>query len=133
MARITGRRGRMYVQLLSTDTQAQPVAFLNKWSISSSTDTFEVTAFDDDNKTYLAGLPDAQGTLTGWYDDATVQTYAASRDGSARKMYLYPSTSNNGQYWFGTSIFDFNAEGGVDGAVSISGSWRASGNIQKVG
>ncbi len=132
MARLHGRKGRLYVQLQTADTAAQPVAFLNKWTASFATDTVEVTAFDDDNKTYLAGMPDASGTFAGFLDDATLQTYSAARDGGPRKFYKYPSTLDNSKYFFGTGIFDFSAAGGTAEAVSMSGSWKAASLVQRV-
>lgn len=118
---------------LASGGTAEPVAYLNSWSIKFATDTAEVTAFQDANKTYIAGLPDAQGDFSGFYDDASVQTYTAAVDGIARKMYLYPSTLKTTQYFWGTVIADFNADAKVDGAVTVSASWKASGNILKQG
>lgn len=112
---------------------AEPVAFLTKWSISFATDKAEVTAFGDNNKIYVAGLPDASGDFEGWYDDATVQTYTAATDGLARKFYLYPTNSNTGQYFWGTILPDFTASGAVDGAIDIKASWNAASAIAKVG
>ena len=132
MARIAARSGRLYTNLTSGGT-AEAVAFLNNWSINFVTDKIEVTAFGDSNKTYVSGLPDAQGDFSGFYDNATVQMYTAAVDGVARKFYLYPDTSNNAQYFFGTAIFDFNINGAVDGAVQISGSWSAATAVAKVG
>src|ERR1043166_9349404 len=122
MARIHGQKGRLYVALASGGT-AEPVAFLNAWSASFNTDKVEVTAFGDGTKVYVAGIPDAQGDFSGWYDDGTVQTYTAATDGQSRKFYLYPNTNNNAQYWFGTGLFDFKVEGGIADAVKVSGTW----------
>jgi hypothetical protein len=77
MARIHGRNGRLYAALTSAGT-AEPIAYLNAWSIDFSTDNAEVTAYGDTNKIYVAGLPDSAGDFGGWYDDATGQMYAAS-------------------------------------------------------
>lgn len=132
MARIPGRNGRVYMNLTSGGT-AEPVAFLSSWSISFAVDKFEVTALGDANKVYVAGLPDASGDFAGWYDDATVQTYTAASDGVARKMYLYPSTLTNTQYWFGTVFPDFSVNAAVDGAAAITSSWNAASPIVKVG
>lgn len=133
MARLHGRKGRLYVQLQTADANAQPLTYQNKWTLSSATDTVEGTTFEDDNKTHFAGLPDASGTFAGFLDDATTQTYAASRDGQARKFYLYPSILDNTKYFFGTAIFDFSTGGGTAEMVSASGSWKAASNIQRVG
>lgn len=122
----------MYLNLTSGGT-AEPVAFLKSWSINFATDKADVTAFGDGNKVYVAGLPDASGEFDGFYDDSSVQTYTAATDGVARKFYLYPSTSNNGQYFWGTVLPDMNISGAVDGPVEVSSSWNAASNIQKVG
>jgi hypothetical protein len=132
MARIAGRNGRMYANVTSGGT-AEPITFLNNWSINFASDRIEVTAFGDTGKSYVAGLPDASGDYSGFYDDATNQFYSAAVDGVARKFYLYPSTSTNTQYWFGTAVFDFNVNAAVDGAVEVSGSWAASTPVTKQG
>lgn len=130
MARIHGRRGRCYVAVASGGT-AEPVAFLNSWSMDSTTDRVDVTAFGDTNKVYVAGLPDATGSLAGFYDTSTEQLFTASQDGVARKFYLYPDTSD-GDYFFGTAFFDFSVTVEVAGAATISGTWSAASAVQKV-
>jgi hypothetical protein len=132
MARLHGRAGRLYMNLTSGGT-AEPVAYLNTWEITAATDDVEVTAFGDANKVYVSGLPDVGGSFSGFYDDASVQTYTAATDGVPRKFYLYPNTGTNTQYWFGTAAFDFSASGGVDSAVTVSGNWKAASLISKVG
>jgi hypothetical protein len=132
MARIHGRNGAVYMNLASGGT-AEPIAFLNAWSINAQTDKADVTAFGDPNKVYVAGLPDSSGNFAGFYDDATVQTYTAATDGVARKFYLYPSKLNSAQYWFGTVLPDFSVDAGVGDAVKITASWNAASAIAKVG
>jgi hypothetical protein len=92
MARIHGRSGRLYAGIASSGT-AEPIAFLNSWSVDFSSDDVEVTSFGDTSKVYVSGLPDVAGTFAGFYDDATAQMYTAAVDGVARKFYLYPSTA----------------------------------------
>jgi hypothetical protein len=132
MARIAGRSGRLYANLTSGGT-AEPITFLNNWSLAFTTGKIDVTAFGDTNMTYVSGLPDAQGTFSGFYDNATVQLYTAAVDGVARKFYLYPDNGSTGQYWFGTALFDFNVDAAVDGAVQINGSFAAASVASKVG
>ena len=134
MARQHGRRGRLYVGIASDSAAAEPVAYLSKWSIGFSTDNVDVTANGDANKTYVAGLPDASGSFSGFYDDASAQTYTAAADGLARRFYLYPSTpSVTGPYWFGTGLFDFSAEADVGSAVTVSGDFQAASAVTKIG
>lgn len=132
MARIHGRKGRLYAALASGGT-AEPIAYLNSWSIDSSADRVDVTAFGDNNKTYVAGMADASGSIGGFYDTASAQLYTAATDGIARKFYLYPTLDSEGQYFFGTAFFDFSISGGTDSAVTVSGSWAAASDITKVG
>ena len=132
MARIHGRNGIIYLNLASGGTP-EPIAYLDSWSIKMATDTAEVTAFGDANKTYIAGLPDMSGDFSGYYDDASVQTYTAAVDGITRKMYLYPSTLKTTQYFWGNIIADFSADAKVGGGVTMSSSWKAAGNILKQG
>ena len=133
MARLAGRNGRVYLGLASSAAVATPLPFFAKWSMAFTTAKAEVTAFGDNNKVYVAGLPDASGQFSGFYDDATVQTYTAATDGQARNFYLYPNTNNTGQYWFGTILPDFSVDGDVASSVNVSASWNAASQIQKVG
>lgn len=132
MARIAGRQGRLYAGIASGGT-AEPIAYLSKWSLKFATDKYDVTALGDTNKAYVVGLPDCQGTYNGFYDSATAQLYTAATDGVARKFYLYPDTSANGTYWFGTAFFDFNVDGDVGGPVNIDGSLAAATAVTKIG
>lgn len=133
MSRIAGRRGRVYMGIADDAATAEPLPFFASWSINFATDKIEVTAMGDTNKVYVSGLPDASGEFAGFYDDATNQTYTAAVDGLARKFYLYPSTLSNTQYFFGTILPDFNVSSEVSGAVSVSATWAASTQVQKVG
>jgi len=113
---------------------ATPIAFVDTWTINFSTDKADVTAMGDTNKVYVAGLPDAQGTFAGSYDDATVQAYTAAIDGIARPMYLYTDLVNDpAQYWYGTILPDFSVSGGVGDPLKFTSSWNAAGAVTKIG
>lgn len=132
MARIHGRRGRLYVGLASDTASAEPVPYIKEFSVESASEKVDVTAFGDGTKVYVAGLADATGSYAGFLDDSTNQLFTASTDGLARKFYWYPSTSNTAKYTYGTAFFDFSEEYAVDGAVSISGNWSAASTVYKV-
>jgi hypothetical protein len=133
MSRRHGRNGRVYMAITSGGT-AEPLQFQAKWSLNAVTDKDEVTALGDSNKVYVAGLPDASGDFSGFWDDATAQTYTAATDGVARKFYLYPDTTNDAtKYWFGTIFVDFKADGDVGSAIKVSASWVAASSIISVG
>jgi hypothetical protein len=135
MARIAGRNGRLYVAIASGATSAEPVAFLNKYSINFTSDKFDVTSFGDTTKVYVAGFADCQGTYAGFYDDATNQLFDAATTGTARNFYLYTdtstATSSTTDYFWGTAIFDFSIDGDVGGPVAISGSFAAASAVSR--
>lgn len=112
------------------------MAFLSDWSISFAVDKVDVTAMLDTNKIYVAGLPDASGDFTGFYDSATAQTYVAATDGLPRNFYLYPSNTAGQmspvpQYFFGTILPDYSLTGGVTSAVSLKSTWNAASKITR--
>lgn len=133
MARKHGRRGRIYMGIASDTAVATPLPFFASWSINFVTEKAEVTAFGDNNKTYVAGLPDASGEFSGFFDDTTNQTYDAAIDGLPRKFYLYPDISLPAQYFWGTILPDFSVNAAVGDAVQVSASWNAASGIAKVG
>lgn len=133
MARKAGRRGRVYLGIISSAAAAEPLPFIAAWTFDAVTDKFEVTSMGDGNKVYVAGLPDSKGTFNGFYDDATAQSYTAATDGLPRNFYLYPDTSLSSQYFFGTVLVDFSATSAVGDSIKVSANWVAASNILKVG
>lgn len=134
MSRITGRNGRIYMGIASSAATAEPLAYVSKWGIEFIPEMLDVTAMGDDNDVYLGGQVAVGGDMSGFFDDATAQTYTAALDGQPRKFYLYPAASTTpGQYWFGTVIPDFKASAEVKGAVAFESSWKPNSKFAKVG
>jgi hypothetical protein len=117
--------------VLSTD-DASMMAFLSDWSISFSTNKVDVTAMGDKNLTYVAGLPDSSGDFSGFMDDESAQTYVAATDGMPRKFYLYPNSTEQTEYFYGTILPDYSVSGSVTSAVTLKSSWNAAGPIKRV-
>lgn len=130
--RIHGRRGLIYFDGAGGGS-ASPLAFQSKWDISFQTDKDDVTSFGDNNKTYVAGLPDASGSFSGFYDDSTSQSYIAATDGVARNFYLYPNSNKPTQYWYGLILADFKANGDIGSSVQVSSTWVAASAVLKAG
>jgi hypothetical protein len=131
MTRRHGRNGAVYMGA-TNGSVAIPLTFQASWSINMVTDKDDVTAFQDGNKVYVGGLPDASGDFGGFMDDATSQTYVAAVDGLARNFYLYPDATNSPNvYWFGTVLPDFSADGAVSGPVNFKASWNAASKVQR--
>lgn len=127
---------------LTSGAAAQPLAFVSDWTVNFTVAKVDVTALGDTNLVWAAGLPDATGDFTGFFDTATAQTYQAAVDGQPRNFYLYPTllavnggpgnaTVSSGTYFFGTILPDFSTAGGVAAAVTMKSSWNAASQVQR--
>jgi len=103
------------------------IVALTNWSLNAPTDKVETSEFGAANKTYVIGIPDFAGSLSGFWDDTSDDLYDASRSADGVKMYLYPSILNDAKYWYGPAWVDFNIEVNTGGAVAINGDWVANG------
>ena len=124
-AKYHGKTGTLYVS--TSGSAAAAAVTLREWSLDMATDRVEVTSFGDSNKTYVQGLPDISGNLSGYWDNTDDTLYDASRSSDAVKMYLYPSTLVPTKYFYGTAFLDFSLTAAVDQAVQVSGSFAAAG------
>jgi hypothetical protein len=128
IARVGGRFGRLYLGT-TTAAAASPVPFIGNWSLGASTDKIDVTSMGDANKVVVPGLPDASGEVGGFFDDTTNTLYACAIDGLDRAFYLYATSNNTANYWYGRVFVDASFSASVDGAVEMSGTWAAAGSI----
>ncbi len=133
MGRLAGRNGRIYLGIANSAATAEPLPFMAQFNISWKTNKINVTAMGDTNNVYVAGIKDASGSWSGFYDDATVQSYTAATDGLPRKFYLYPSTNLVTQYFFGQILADMAIDSSVDGSINMSADWAAYSDIIKQG
>ena len=119
-----GRKGVVYISTTGSGT-ATLVALLNSWSLNRETDYAEVTAFGDTNKTYVQGLPDVSGELSGFWDSDSDALYDGSTSSDGVKIYLYPSSDAPSKYFYGPAWLDVSFEVPNDEAATLSGSFRA--------
>jgi hypothetical protein len=134
VSRIAGRNAVIYFGA-TTSAQASPLSYANTYTLNFGSTKIDVTAFLDRGKVSLAGLSEQSGSMAGFYDDGSGQTYTAAVDGLARKLYIYPSSLTVTQYFFGSVVADFNHDSTVDGAATFSSTFTAAtaDGIQKVG
>lgn len=132
MSKYHGRNGRVYLAA-TTSGAAVPVPSLSSWSISYSVDQVDATVFGDSTKTYLAGLPDASGSFSGFYDDTGQGLLAGALDGLSRRLYVYPTTSDTTKYFYGTVFVDADFDSDVSKAVGVSAKWKAASSVTAVG
>lgn len=122
-----GRKGVVYLSTTGSGN-ATNVIKLNQWTLNRTTDKIEVTAFGDANKTYVQGLPDLQGTFSGFWDDTEAKPFTAASSADGVKLYLYPSADATSKYAYGPAWMDVSIDTSVSGAVTISGNFAANGS-----
>lgn len=132
-SRIHGQHGMLMVDISSgANGSAVLVTTLNDTKRSFTTDTQEVTAYEDGNKVYVAGKPDGSITVSGFLDVASDQLWYPSRDGVPRKFYDYVDSVNNpNKYWFGLGIFDFEVDQGVSAAATVTSNMKPASTISR--
>lgn len=122
----SGRTGVVYVAIESSTGVATLCISLNAWKIDRKTDKYEVTAFSDTNKTYVQGLADVQGTLSGFWNDAETKPFAGAASTNGVKLYLYPDSTAPTKYAYGIAWMDVSIETPVSGPVTISANFAAA-------
>ena len=85
MSAHAGKTGAVYLAIESATGVATQCIKLNAWTLNRATDTFEVSAFGDTNKTYVQGLPDLKGTISGFWDDSETKPFAGAISSSSGK------------------------------------------------
>ena len=130
MAKYHGRKGVVY--LSTTGSGNASSITLTEWSLTRATDKVDVTSFGDSNKTYVQGLPDLQGSFSGFWDHSDTKLFTAAESSDGVKLYLYMSSDAPGLYFYGPAWLDASISVGVSAAVAISGTFVANGSWGKV-
>lgn len=129
MARYHGRGGRVYLGV--NGASPSPAASLQTWSLDTTVDTVDVTAFGDSNKQYVPGFKDVKGTIAGFWDsadDTMFNSVDATAGGNSIGMYLYPATNASVKYWYGAAYISATINTSHSDAVKINGTFSAAGN-----
>lgn len=106
---------------------AASVASLSQWSLDMPTDRVETTSMLDLNKTYVQGLRDIKGSMTGFWEDSQDALFDASESTDGVKVYLYPSNLAPTVYFYGPAWVDASINVSVNGAVGLTASFAANG------
>ena len=126
MARYHGAKGVIYGSTTGTGAAVNLIS-LSKWSLDMATDKVAVTAFGDLNKTYVQGLRDIKGTISGFWDSTDDSLFDASESADGMKLYLYPASTAATIYFYGPAWMDASIDVDSAGAVTVSGNFVANG------
>ena len=110
------------------------VASKTEWSLQRNRDYVDSTTFGNTNKTYLAGLPNIQGTYAGILDVSGDLLLSAATS-EALLIYLYADdvldatgSAGNVLVAHGSGFLDATVNCTNTDAVRITGEFRASAN-----
>lgn len=126
MAVYHGKSGVVYASTTGSGTATQVIK-LTSWTYDRSVDTVETTSFGDSNKTYVQGLPDASGTIEGFYDDTESKLFSGAESSDGVKLYLYPASTAPTKYFYGPAWLSYSVSTGMSEAVRVSASFSANG------
>jgi hypothetical protein len=112
----------------SASGTAVQVVSLSSWSLDLSTDTVEVTAFEDTNKVFVQGKKNLSGEFSGFWNSSDDSLFDGADSTDGVKLYIYPSKDAATIYHYGTAWLSASLEGAVDGAVTVKGTFIAAGS-----
>ena len=128
--KLHGKGGAIY--LGGSYTTGVKVAAKTEWSLQRNRDYVDATVFGETNKTYLAGLPNVQGSFSGLLDVSGDLLLNAATSG-VTTIYLYADdgTIPGGsviEIAHGPGLIDGNVTGSLNDAMRYTGEFRASGS-----
>lgn len=124
--KVHGSKGAIYIGGAKGSGGVR-VATKTEWTLQRNRDYVDATVFGDTNKTYLAGLPNVQGTFSGFLDTSgDLLLSAATSD--AQEIYLYADETTSGNWVaHGPGLIDANVTTQNTDGVRMTGEFRASG------
>lgn len=128
--KLHGKNGAIY--LGGPKGTGVKVATKAAWTLQRNRDYVDATVFGEANKTYLAGLPNVQGTFAGILDvSGDLLLNAATSE--SQTMYLYAddnpfTTTTVVLVAHGPALIDASVDASNTDAVRITGEYRAQGS-----
>ena len=120
MPRFHGKTGQVTVN-------GAVVAGISKWTLDQTTQKEDVSAFQDLNVTYVQGLPDAKGTISGWWDSVSTDTIYNVLNATTPVQLVLTPTTTLGKSFSGPAFLDANTETDIKAGVKITANWVAAG------
>jgi hypothetical protein len=123
-----GKDGRILLSegASGVDAALKVVALIAEWTLDMTRDKVETTALGSPNKTYVAGLKDIKGTISGFWNDKDDALFVAADAADGVYMALYPVDGGD-WYWTGPAWIDASIKGGTTSAVTFDGTFTANG------
>lgn len=107
------------------------ISEIRDWSLSESAETIDDTVLGDTARTKKAGLTDASGSMTAFWDEADTGGQGAMTVGSEITLNLYPEGATTGDSYATLTaiITEKGVSTSLDGMVETSVSFEANGAV----
>jgi len=107
------------------------ISEIRDWSLSESAETIDDTVLGDTARTKKAGLTDASGSLTAFWDESDTSGQGAMTVGSEISLNLYPEGATSGDTYATLTaiITEKGISTSLDGMVETSVSFEANGAV----
>ncbi len=129
--KLHGKNGAVYIGG-AVGAGGIKVASKTEWTLQRNRDYVDATVFGDTNKTYLAGLPNVQGTFAGFLDTSgDLLLNSATSDTTQIYLYADDGTNPGGSVKLianGPALIDGNVTASLNDAIRYTGEFRASGS-----
>jgi len=124
--------GGTYVSATALPTNGVKLATKSAWTLQRNRDYVDATVFGEANKTYLAGLPNVQGTFAGLLDTSGDLMLNSARSGE-QTVFLYADDNILGLtsvilVAYGPAFIDASVDASNTDAMRITGEFRAAGS-----
>ena len=128
MARQHGYKGQVSIDPTGGTTYVA-VGSVTNFTFNATRERADGTAFGDSNKVWLQGLPNYSGDIGFIWDSATTPTeiFDVVLGDLAVGLKLTPSTLTPTVFFSGPALIDATVSVNVNGAITGSGTWVASG------
>jgi len=129
MSILTGRYGLVRWDATGAPSPPTPltVISIDGWKLSLKTDYEDVTCFQDTNKVYIQGMRDISGSLSGFWNSASLVIVTATSATVPGYLELTPNTNEGGLKFGGLAYMDADLDCTVKGAPKLAATFKAAG------
>jgi hypothetical protein len=103
------------------------IVSLNNWKLDLKTEKINVTCFGDQNKVYVPGMKDLNGTFAGFWNSDELTLFEAADVDTPGLLELIPNSTEPTFKWSGLAYMDASIDTAVEGAPSVQGTFMAAG------
>jgi hypothetical protein len=104
-----------------------PIISVNAWTGEFTTEYENVTCFGDTNKVYLPGMPDAKGSLGGFFNSAELALFRAALNPTPGMLKLTPNINEAAIFFQGKAYMSASIDCSLE-APKVTGTWQAAGS-----